>query len=510
MTAMNDFSLDSPQRQSPLAIAFILLRFLRQAVRRLWPLVLIIMFRKGDSYLAWFLGALLVISVIQLVLSLISYFNYYFHVKGNELLISKGVLRKTHLNIPFDRIQTINFSQNLLHQILNVVSVEVDTAGSSKSELSIDALSRPHAEALRNHILRKKADMEADQTLPVVSQLDHLESIVSIKQDRATDKLVFSMGPVDLMKVGISQNHIQTALVIVGSLFGLVQFFDDIREDAFTYVAEGIVNFQMLYGWIAFLGGFLILMVAAFFVSLFRSALRYFNLHLWQTEKGFKIIAGLFNRKEQSAAHQKIQIIRWVTGPLKQLFGLFTVNLYQASSQEVNAKRAISIPGCYAPQLEEILSTNFPPESRQNYTEHTISPRIISRHVLYLGIIPAGVATGIQLAMGDWTGLLFLLLIPAVWLLSRRYQSRWRWWINEGNLMTRSGIIGTTFTLVHQYKAQAVKVKQSPYQRRHSLASVDIYTAAGHVSIPYISLSFAHQLRDYLLYKAESDPRAWM
>ncbi|MEZ4773273.1 MAG: PH domain-containing protein [Bacteroidia bacterium] len=504
---MNNFSLDTPQRQSPLAIAFILIKFLRQAARRFWPLVIFIVFNRGDSYMAYLFGTLLVISVIQLVLSLISYFNYYFHVKGNELLIQKGVLQKTRLNIPFDRIQTINFNQNILHQILNVVSVEVDTAGSSKSELNIDALSREHAEALRNYILQRKEALVKESTDTSGESDGEMAAIPVV---RTPDKLVFSMGPIDLMKVGVSQNHIRTALVLLGSIFGLLQLFDDVKEDSYNYIAEEIVNFQMLYGWMWFFAAVSVLLIAAFVVSMFRTALQYFNLKLWQTEKGFKIIAGLLNRKEQSAAHQKIQIIRWFTDPLKQIFGLFTVNLYQASSMEVSIRRSISIPGCYEPQLEEIISTNFPRALRQNYNEHTISPRIISRHVLYFGILPAIAFMIPRMIEADWQGLWFLLWVPIVWLLSRRFQMRWRWWINEGTLMTRSGIIGTKHTLVHLYKTQAVKISQSPYQRRYQLASLALYTAAGHISIPYISLSFARQVRDYVLYKSESDSRDWM
>lgn len=504
---MNNFSLDTPQRQSPLAIAFILIKFLRQAASRFWPLVIFIVFNRGDSYMAYLFGTLLVISCIQLVLSLISYFNYYFHVKGNELLIQKGVLQKTKLNIPLDRIQTINFNQNILHQILNVVSVEVDTAGSSKSELSIDALSREHAEALRNYILQKKEALNktsAETPEEIDGETPATPAI------RTPDKLVFSMGPVDLIKVGVSQNHIRTALVLLGSIFGLLQFFDDVKDDWYNYVAEEVVNFQMIYGWMWVFIAAIVLLVAAFIGSMFRTALQYFNLKLWQTEKGFKIIAGLLNRKEQSAAHQKIQIIRWFTDPLKQIFGLFTVNLYQASSLEVSTKRSISIPGCYEQQLEEIISTNFPQELRQNYNEHTISPRIISRHVLYFGIVPALAGIVFQATQADWQALWFLMWIPIVWLLSRRFQMRWRWWINEGTLMTRSGIIGTKHTLVHLYKTQATKISQSPYQRRHQLATLTLYTAAGHISIPYISLSFARQIRDYVLYKSESDSRNWM
>ena len=44
------------------------------------------------------------------------------------------------LNVPFDRIQSVDFKRNIVHQFLNVVSVQVDTAGSKGSELELDAI----------------------------------------------------------------------------------------------------------------------------------------------------------------------------------------------------------------------------------------------------------------------------------------------------------------------------------------------------------------------------------
>lgn len=511
----DNFSLNIPQRQSPLAIAFILIKFLRQAARRFWPLLIILFFNRGgeESYMAWMLGALIVISFVQLILSLISYYKYYFHVRDGELIIQKGVLQKVMLNIPLDRIQTINFQQNLLHQILNVVSVEVDTAGSSRSELSIDALSREKAEALRDYILQKKEELLADEeNAPGETQEDYEAIPTTTAKTKKTvpDREVFTLSIEDLLKVGVSGNHIRTAFVILGSLFGLLQFVEGAEEEILTYLVGEAVQIQDTFNWTWALAGILPLLIVSFVVTLVRTVLRYYGLKLWETEKGFKLIAGLFNRQEQSAAHRKIQIIRWFTDPLKRYFGLYTVRLYQASSQEVSAKKSITIPGCFEPQLEDIVHTNFPADLRQNYTEHTISPLIITRHVLYLGILPALIIAGLKVIGGDWSGMAYLLWIPFVWLVSRRYRRFWRWWINEETLKTRSGIIGSRHTLIHLYKVQAVKISQSPYQQRKALATVNLYTAAGNVTIPYISLSLARKLRDYILFRSETGEKVWM
>jgi len=53
-------------------------------------------------------------------------------------------------------------------------------------------------------------------------------------------------------------------------------------------------------------------------------------------------------------------------------------------------------------------------------------------------------------------------------------------------------------------------VTQSWYQRRKYLASLKLYTAAGEMSIPFISLTEALDLERFILYRIETDKREWM
>ena len=76
--------------------------------------------------------------------------------------------------------------------------------------------------------------------------------------------------------------------------------------------------------------------------------------------------------------------------------------------------------------------------------------------------------------------------------------------------MVRGGLFGDKAETLPIIKLQNVEVNQSPYQRRKALANVKIYTAAGSVTIPYISHYKAVELADYLLYKTESSHKKWM
>ena len=170
MEAEQKIDFSTPRRQARVAIGVILVKFLKNTLKAMWPIFLSFFiggrnnstFEDIIGYVAIAFGA------INLIGSILTYFRFYFHLEENAIVIDKGLLRRTHTNIPFERIQTINFKQNLLHQIFNVVSVEVDTAGAKKSEISIDALTKSDANALRAQIMgREEADCSPGGRYPL-------------------------------------------------------------------------------------------------------------------------------------------------------------------------------------------------------------------------------------------------------------------------------------------------------------------------------------------------------
>ena len=101
--------------------------------------------------------------------SLISYFTFYFRLEETELVMRSGLFNKTFRSIPFDRIQTISFTQNIIHRIFNVVQLDLDTAGSSGSELAIKALSHQKANSIKAFILDRKKSLPEQRDEQVLS-----------------------------------------------------------------------------------------------------------------------------------------------------------------------------------------------------------------------------------------------------------------------------------------------------------------------------------------------------
>ena len=496
--------LSKPTRQSPVAVVFILLKFLRMSIRQFWPIILLLFLNTRDKMELYIAFSVLIIATYNLIISLLSYYRYYFHIEGDQLIIQKGIFRKKKVSIPFDRIQTVNFEQNFLHQILQVVSLKIDTAGALGSELSIEALDRSLADDLRSYIMDQKEIAQAEDSSEAEAGVgDELKS----SQAKVAKILVLKLKAEDLLKVGISQNHLRTLGLMMAFLGGFYNYIDEpeVIEKIFSFMS---INRDSVWNTLWLSIPFVIIL--SILISLFNTLLRYYDLTVWKTEKGFQLVAGLFTRKESAARYPKIQMLRWYTGPVKRIFSLFTVRLFQAASAEVQALQAISIPGCFEKDVEEIQQAIFPSEVLEFEHELMIDPSYVGRMTLYIGILPSVLAIAASMYWLNWYSALFLLLIPLTYSLTYFFRKKFRLYTNAGAIKIKRGIIMTHWTMLEVYKVQSVNLTQSIYQRRHGLADVEIFTAAGSVEVPYLKLAEAVSIKDYLLFKVESTRLSWM
>ena len=495
---------EQPTRQSTIAILFILGRFFKIILKQFWILILVFFFNPKKKVFTGFTIGLLAMAGIGAITSIISYFRTYFYVKDKELVLERGVLRKTKVAVPLDRIQSVNFKQGILHQAFNVVSIEIDTAGSVGKEFSLVAIDREDADALRSFIVTNKPSSTPFARVPV-------ESTEEPAQTKPTDQLIFQLAVTDLLKIGVSQNHLRTAGII---MVFFLSFMDDLEEaldikltdrlEKFLGVAEqGEIFYYLLIGVPFFL-------IISFLLTLFRTVFQYFNLRFWRTSNGFKMNSGLFTKQEVSANLQKIQFVRWDTSPLKRIFKMVSVRLPQAASVQVAGKLAAYVPGCYDTHLAAIRSAYFPSEKSLLETRHGINWRISLKMFFLQGILPVVI---LMLMSQSWLGRqvwIWLFWLPAAAWLSYRYFLNWQWHISQEGIRTSWGVINQHRILLQWHKVQAVKIRQNYFLKRRGLAHLTLFTAAGSINIPYIPLEKAHEVQDYVLYKIETDRRKWM
>ena len=503
MSEEESYDFSAPTKQSPVSIILLIWKYFVNIIRQFWPAILAIFIGRGSGNISTLIFfSIVIVAVSALVFAIAYYLRFSFRVSNNELFIEKGVFKKSKLNIPFERIQTLNFEEGIIHQFFKVVKIEVDTAGSSKNEFTFSALEKGKAEYLRNLVLETKSEIASDPENQLL-EADH-ENIAEVSKD-----VIFKLGLAELFTIGITQNHLRTLVLL---FFFLVWGLGELGEaglnvDIMTKEnAEAFIN----SGYLILIGSTLFLLLITIAGTSIRTILKYYNFRMFRVSEGFKIQSGLIKRKEYAALDHKIQQIKWINNPLKRIFKINQLQLKQASSVEVSTKKSIKVPGIRIANINKILSYIIGEVKYEDLHRHSIQKQYLWRILLYFGFIPWILISGIGVYyFENYYTLLSLLLIPYVCISAYVAFRKWQYRINDDILYTHQGIFENKNNIIELYKIQNVKLLQSPYQWRRDLASLKIYTAAGSVTIPYLTLDRAMRLRDYLLYKAESSKQKW-
>ena len=498
---MNNVDLTKPMRQSPLGIVMFAIVATRKLARAIWPLILIYAVKNNslpDQVKFYIYLALGFIILLVITHGILTYFYFYFYIENNEFIVNKGYLKKVKLAIPLERIQTINIKQNIVQQILKLVSLEIDTAGSSGKELNIIALKKPFAEKIQEYLtIHKSANKTTDEQ----------EGNEVIEEEVKT---ILRLDVGDLIKVGITENHLRSALILVALSYGFIQQFESIFKERMESASEQAETILINSGTAFYIYLALAILFIGFVFSILRTIVVHFNLNLKRKGKKFFIISGLLNKKNLTIPYSKIQVLSWRTNPLRKALDFVTVEITQAASNEKNKKQAIIIPGCNTQHKTSIITEVFDNNDDAIWSIHKIHPIFFFRLWLIRGLVPA------LLSIAIWYPYNVVYYIAAAWAVFAIFMSylsfrKYYFRISKELIEKSSGTFGQKNMRMFNFKVQNVKYRQTFFQRRRNLATIRIYTAGGkQLSIPYIDNLLAKELYDYLLMSVEADNRKWM
>ena len=501
MIRKSDIALTEPAHQPLKSLVVIFWNSFGGLIRSFWPVLLyfFISSNRTNNWLLLFGSAGL--ALISFFFGTLRYYHFLYHVENNNLVISSGLFTRVTRNIPFERIQSIRLEQKFIHRILNLFLVRIDTAGTSKEEIEIPALDYETANQLKEYIaIQNRARAKRRKELgrpPVVEK----------------ESLVFQLSLIDIMKLGITANHIRNFFIILGVLLGistqLGEFDSQYRIDRWIeYAINNSGKFQFEWNYLLLIP---FIVSISIIVSLFFSLLANYNLKVHKTTSGYRVNHGLINRNEHFAPYKKIQIFRWVISPLRRLLGLYSVRIKQASSSEISVKKSILVPGARIEDVRLFLDRVFRNGRSENTSRMEISEKMLYRYFIYFILIPVGLMM-LSAYLTSMEGPLYLAVIWIIlvsWGIIRYYNS-WRIIIGESYLQLERGVISMTRDRIFMHKLQGVRLYQTPYQVRNELANLELQTAAGDLAIPYLPLDDARDLANYLLYKVESSRKAWM
>ncbi len=495
---MNDFDFSCPSRQSAKGILVIFVFNTYKFIKKSITLLLLFafsFFRKGTFFgfsTSYLIIILMAIGLFLLIKAFLSYLNFTFHISGNDFHLSTGILKKENITIPKSKIQNVYIKQNVLQQIINVVQVNVETAGDNSTEIEISAVKREKAMALKQELFcAKESDAEDKRQVDVFYQ-------ASLKK---------------LLLEGASQNHIKSFFIILAFIGGLYANFKDFVERFSwqSYFGDWLnMNDHTFFKAILFNSAIIVvLIIVTFLLSLVKTMLLNYNLQVVDNNKTIEITKGLFNKVSLSLTPSRIQNIQIRTNRVKRYFGLYTMAFKQAMVAKKQQKHfyIIGLGKEEVDYLSQRLYTGFDNGLKKHRPENYY------KRILLLKSIPLlVVGNGIAYQMFEnWFWAVNLMVIPYLFLVFHWRFKKAFYTMDDRYLSIGSGsFIGTNLEMLEIHKIQSIDIEQSIFQKRKNIASLKICTASKVVTIPYIKHKKAQAIMDYLLFKVESQRLDWM
>ncbi len=98
---------------------------------------------------------LLIIAICWFI-SFLSYKNFTWEITDTEFTLRRGIISKKQVHIPFRRIHSIDTNAGIIDRLLGLVTLNIQTAGSSKPEATMAGITLAEAEAMRVEIFARK------------------------------------------------------------------------------------------------------------------------------------------------------------------------------------------------------------------------------------------------------------------------------------------------------------------------------------------------------------------
>lgn len=402
---------------------------------------------------------------ISLVSGIVHWLTFHYWFEDDELRVRSGVFVKKKRYIPFERIQTLNYKEGVFHRLFGFVKVEVETAGNSgEPEVSFTALTKASAEQIEKEM--KLAKHRATQSDNVEDEYITPDEVVIKPQ------AMYKMAIPDLLVLASTSGGV--GVVIAGVLTAMSQMTD-------------IIPYKKIWGELAELAKYGVLIIAlmvvaalivVWVISVLLALINYYNFTVQVKDDDLIITRGLIEKKRITIPLKRVQAIKIVENPLRQLMGYATVTLECAGGEgNGNDKKMVLFPLIKAKELANPLHELFPHYQWQN--DFIASPKRalpFFYRVDYFWIIPGIVACNYYFY--PW-GLLSFLFIPLNILFAMWQQRTAAFALNNKQLVLRyRGVSRVTF-YVHKHRIQSLSTRQSYFQKRKQIMALNVHVMSG-------------------------------
>ena len=494
-----DFS--EPQRQSALGIIILFGDTLQKSIRALIAPSIFLIIKLKSADIGYIILATLAVILGLAIFSYLRYKNFSFMLdeEKQEFIINEGVLNKTSLTIQLNKIQQVNIKQSLIQRLIGVYSLEIDTAGSEKKEGSIKAIDHATASLLKQKLLSREYQANA--------QSDAAQT---------TTPPFLQLSSSTLLKVGITSNYGASILLLSGFVLALFQMIHDYNkayEDDADKINLALKEGLSIFSLCVFVVAVLVIILAT---NIIRTFVKYYNFEILKQKNSLAISSGLINKNNTLLKPNKVQVSTYSQNYFQKKLNMINMKIKQASydtGHETEKKKSdIEIPGCDARERDEILKMIYDGIPTHD-TEIAPNYRFLFLQTMIFIVVPVLIFIILAVFAFPLLKPYLMLIVPyAVLVFALLYfeYKNHRLYVDQDFIIKKWGIWDVTHEIIEPHKIQAITTKQYFWHKGVNIGHLILHTAGGRIYFSYGNYSELQEMVNYWTYKTEHSSRSWM
>ena len=476
----------------------------------------------GDFEIANWQFWLLLFLIPATIVAITRYLSFRLRYEGTELVIRSGIFFRNERHVPYARIQNLDAVRNVVHRLLGVTEVRVETGGGQTPEATISVLHETVFEEMRRRIFEGRAAVAETS----VSEIEDSPRAVPGMESRTLLYLPLR----ELFLHGILENR---GMLLVAAGYGVLWeaglfravwdrvangwYGPGLVRDTFRRIAAGE---PLPWGQIAvLLIGVIGLLVLVRILSMIWSGLRLYEFRLSRIGEDLRTEYGLLTRVTATVPLRRVQTVTIRQAPLQRLVHRQSVRVETAGGQgapEDGPKRprewlAPIVRSSAVPDLVREVLPGIEIDTLAWQPLHARAFRRAVKPALLLGTV---IALPSLMVFGWRASPVLPIALAWMTLATWQHVRHMGWAVTEHAVVFRSGWLWRNLTIAPIVKIQTVECTESPFDRRTMMARVRVDTAGGGelshgVAIPYLARDTAHALYQRLSTQAAHTTFRW-
>jgi len=430
-----------------------------------------------------------VFASISVAIAMWKYFSLRFFTSQNELIVEQGLIGRNIRTIRLEQIQDLRTRQGIIHRMLGVADVEIETAGGKGAEAKLSALSLKDIDELRHRVESARASVVKVATMSVISQTRSLETRSHETNEIETREVettreIRRIGLGELVVAGLTSNAILSGLAVIAVAWGLLNDFIP-EEKIFHAIKDGVQWLKGQFGTYiagdfvtAFAVGTMIatsLLVIALVFSVAGTISRFFGFVVTLSPKGLVRGGGLFTKRSSTLAVARVQTMTFAVGLLRRPIGRMSVHATTAAtvSDQKNEREDLLLPIARCDEAGVVAGLVFPRLDLNAVKQLSRVARVqIRRGMIKSTVLVLLLIIALVIAYQSAWPVLLLAALPLSYVVNR---GAWRvsgFRLAGGAWHVRTGWLGWHYKLMPKENTQMVVLRQSPLDRMNGVVTL--------------------------------------